>query len=243
MATQPSFVENSGDSKEPMHKLEPSGAAHPLHLMWGTLLILAGVFLLVQNLGFFDFLDFIPETIWAFIWMGGFGVAGLAFLGGLLLGRENWWMAIPGFALLGLSGTIMASEFLTFIPFEGSIFLGSLSLGFLVVYLLNQEMWWALIPGGVLSTLALVAALDDIGGMDTGAIFFLGLGVTFALVGSVPTPKGRMTWAWIPAGVMLVLAVVILTSAEGIFNMLWPLILVGIGGLILFRNLIRDHRS
>jgi hypothetical protein len=216
-----------------------------LRLLWGILLILAGGFFLIQNLGWFDFLGFIPQTLWSLIWTGIFGLGGMAFLGGLLLtGRRNWWMAIPGFVLLGLAGTIVAGDILTFIPFEGSIFLSSIGLGFLTVYILNRDMWWALIPGGVMGTLAVVAALDEIGvGDASGAFFFLGLGATFALVGLVPTPHGRMTWAWIPAGVMLVLSIVILTSMEGLLNVLWPLILVVVGGLILFRNLVRSQHS
>jgi hypothetical protein len=215
-----------------------------LRLLWGGLLIIAGLFFLVQNLGWFDFLGFIPEALWSLIWVGIFGAGGLAFLAGLLFtGRSNWWMAIPGFTLLGLSGTIIASDILTFIPFEGSIFLGSIGLGFLTVYLLNREMWWAIIPSGVLGTLALVAAVDEFDVVDdiTGTIFFLGLGLTFGLVAMVPTPEGRMTWALIPAGVMLVMSLVVLTSATGLFTILWPLILVGIGALILFRNLMQNR--
>jgi hypothetical protein len=212
-------------------------------LLWGLVLIGAGIFFLFQNLGFFDFLGLIPATLWALFWMGLFGVAGMAFLTGLLLNTKNWWMAIPGFALLGLSGTIAASEFLTFIPFVGSIFLSSIGIGFLVVYILNQDMWWALIPGGVLSTLAVVAALDTFGRFETGAVFFLGLGATFALVALAPTPKGRMYWAWIPASVMLALSLVIMTSMESLLGLLWPLILVGIGVILLLRHLARSNRA
>ncbi|MBX3001616.1 MAG: hypothetical protein KF893_24045 [Caldilineaceae bacterium] len=216
-----------------------------LRLLWGGLLIIAGLLFLVQNLGWFDFLGFVPRALWSLIWAGIFGAAGMAFLAGLVLtGRRNWWMAIPGFTLLGLSGTIVASDILPFIPFEGSIFLGSIGLGFLTVYVMNRDMWWAVIPGGVLGTLALVAAVDEFNVGDlSGAIFFLGLGLTFGLVAMLPTPKGRMTWALIPAGVMLVMSMVVLTSAYGLFNLLWPLILVGVGALILFRNLIQGRSS
>ncbi len=236
-------------SNQTLNELETNGnnprPSSDLRLLWGGLLIIAGLLFLLQNLGWFDFLGFIPETMWTLLWTGIFGLGGLAFLAGLLLtGRQNWWMAIPGFTLLGLSGTIIASEILTFIPFEGSIFLGSIGLGFLTVYVLNRDMWWAVIPGGVLGTLAVVAGLDEIGvGDASGAFFFLGLGVTFALVGLLPTPKGRMTWAWIPAGVMLVMAFVVITSTYGLIEVLWPLAIIGVGVLILFRNLFRSQSS
>ncbi|MCB0117138.1 MAG: hypothetical protein KDD84_23725 [Caldilineaceae bacterium] len=228
---------------------EPNGnkpqPSSDLRLLWGGLLIVAGILFLFQNLGWFDFLSFIPETMWSIVWSGIFGLGGLAFLAGLLLtGRQNWWMAIPGFTLLGLSGTIIASDVLRFIPFEGSIFLGSIGLGFIAVYVLNREMWWAVIPAGVLGTLAVVAGLDEIGvGDASGAFFFLGLGATFALVGLLPTPKGRMTWAWIPAGVMLVMSFVVITSTYGLLEVLWPLAIIGVGVLILFRNLFRSPAS
>ncbi len=205
-------------------------------LIWGGLLVLLGIVFLLQNLGVFDVFGLIPESLWAIFWMGAFGVTGLIFLGGLWLKQENWWMAIPGFVLLGLAGTILSEEILGGFPFGGSIFLGSIALGFVTVYVMNREQWWAIIPGGVLLTLAAVAGLDEVSGGESGGLFFLGLAATFALVALAPTAKGRMTWAWIPAGVLFVMAVVITASLEGFFNLLWPLALVALGSGLLYRN-------
>ena len=205
-------------------------------LIWGGVLVLLGIAFLLQNLGVFDVFGLIPENLWAIFWMGAFGVTGLIFLGGLWLKQENWWMAIPGFVLLGLAGTILSEEILGGFPFGGSIFLGSIALGFVTVYVMNREHWWAIIPGGVLLTLAAVAGLDEVSGGESGGLFFLGLAATFALVALAPTAKGRMTWAWIPAGVLFVMAVVITVSLEGFFNLLWPLALVALGSGLLYRN-------
>jgi hypothetical protein len=55
-----------------------------------------------------------------------------------------------------------------------ALFLAALSLAFWAVYLTRREQWWAIIPGGALATLALVAALDTIKlPIDTGGIFLL----------------------------------------------------------------------
>lgn len=207
-------------------------------LLWGTLLVLAGFVFLLQNLGLFDLAGLIPESLWSVFWMFAFAGGGLVFLAGLWLKQENWWMAIPGFTLLGLSGTILFEEILG-LPFGGSLFLGSISVAFVTVYVMNREHWWAVIPGGVLATLAVVAGLDEVTGWDNGGVFFLGLGLTFAAVALLPTPKGRMTWAWIPAGVLLLLAVITSASLEGLFDILWPLALVVLGGAILYRNYLR----
>lgn len=212
-------------------------------LFWGGLLVLLGFAFLFQNLGIFDVFSIIPESLWTIFWISAFGSAGALFLVGLWLNQENWWMAIPGFTLLGLSGTIFFEEIVTGFPFGGSIFLGSIGLGFVTVYVMNRENWWAIIPGGVLFTLAVVAGLDEVTGWENGGVFFLGLALTFALVALTPTDKGKMTWAWIPAGVLFALAVITTASLEGFIGILWPLVLVVLGGALLYRNYLRrSHR-
>jgi hypothetical protein len=88
----------------------------------------------------------------------------------------------------------------------GSILLGGIALSFLLIYLVNRENWWAIIPGGVLLTLALIISLGSfLGGFEVGGLFFLGIGLTFALVAVIPNPQGSMAWAWIPAGILTVM--------------------------------------
>jgi len=210
-------------------------------LIWGGVLVLLGVAFLFQNLGVFDVFGLIPENLWTILWIGAFGSAGLLFLGGLWLNRDNWWMAIPGFVLLGLSATILVDEFIPGFPFSGSIFLGSIGVAFITVFVMNREHWWAIIPGGVNFTLAVVAGLDEVTGWENGGIFFLGLAITFALVALTPTSRGKMGWAWIPAGVLFALAVVTTASLEGFFGILWPLALVAVGGGLLYRNYLRTR--
>ena len=81
---------------------------------------------------------------------------------------------------------------------------------FWAVYLRGRENWWAIIPGGVLLTLALVTGLSSaVGGMAIPVVLFLGLALTFA-----------------------VLAVLSAIGAEGVLNYVWPAAL-GTGGLYL----------
>jgi hypothetical protein len=215
-----------------------------MRLIWGGVLVLLGFGFLLQNLGVFDVFGLIPENLWTIFWIGAFGSAGALFLVGLWLKRDNWWMAIPGFVLLGLSATILVDEFLPGFPFGGSIFLGSIGLAFITVYVMNREHWWAIIPGGVNFTLAVVAGLDEVTGWENGGVFFLGLATTFALVALAPaTARGKMTWAWIPAGVLFALAVVTTASMEGFIGILWPLVLVVVGGALLYRNYLRSRNG
>lgn len=57
-------------------------------------------------------------------------------------------------------------------PLAGPAFLGSIGVGFALVYLADRSHWWAIIPGGVLGTLAAVAAIDEVGygDIETGGI-------------------------------------------------------------------------
>ncbi|MBL7162646.1 MAG: hypothetical protein ISS57_08575 [Anaerolineales bacterium] len=200
-------------------------------ILWGSLLILAGVLFMLQNL------KIIPSA-WGIIWGLFFGLAGGVFLYAFMTDRTQWWPVIPGITLLGLMVLVLADQF--FPNFEnmwgGSIFLGGIGLSFWVVYLVNREAWWAVIPAGVLTTLATIAILDSFVA-DSEWVFFIGLGLTFALVGILPTSQGRMTWAFIPAGVLLLLGLFTATPLVPLINYLWPVALILLGGYFIVRNI------
>jgi hypothetical protein len=207
----------------------------PSNLIWGGLLILAGLLFLLSNLGVLGVLQ-------AFVWVALFSAGGLFFLYLFLQERTHrWWAAIPGSTLLGLAATIFFSEigprFLQ--PLAGSIFLASIGLGFALVYLAVPANWWALIPAGVMTTLAVVAGVDSIGPrwFDSGGIFFVGLGLTFLLVALLPNQAQNLRWALIPGGVLLLMGLLIGTPLINLFGSLWPLALIAAGLFLVWRRL------
>lgn len=201
--------------------------------IWGILLIGAGLLFLLQNFGILRHLS-------GLVWVGLFGAGGLAFLYFFLTDRHNaWWAAIPGCTLLGLAGVILFSDYAP-APLDqigGGLFLAAIGAGFGLVYLTDPSKWWALIPAGVMATLGVVATADEFGprGADHGGIFFVGLGLTFALVAVAPGGQERR-WALIPAAVLLIMGVLIGFSAMNLFGYLWPLALIGGGLFLLWRN-------
>lgn len=205
-------------------------------LLWGALLIGAGVLLLLQNLGIF-------QSVAPLFWTLAFAAGGLVFLYFFLAKPQStWWAAIPGFTLLGLGAMIFVSDVapsaLNFLG--GSVFLGSIGVGFLMVYFARREFWWALIPAGVMGTLAVVAAVDAsrMAGDLGGSVFFLGLGLTFAAVGLLPGPDGKtQRWAFIPAAVLLVMAIVVGTVYASTLNYVWPIVLIVAGVYFIYRAL------
>jgi hypothetical protein len=197
----------------------------------GVLLIAAGLIYLLQNLGYI--------TWGSLVWAAGFAVGGLVFLGWYLRDRAAWWAIIPGLTLLGLGGIIALDLLSPGNNWTGSLFLGSIGLAFWLIYLRDRGMWWAIIPGGTLLTLAAVAGLDNLAlPFEGGGVFFIGLGVTFLLVALAPTTGTNLRWAYFPAAALLVMGLLIGVGFERSLNYLWPAALI-LGGLALLLRSMR----
>lgn len=200
-------------------------------LLVGSLLIVGGLVYLLQNLGVI--------TWGSAVWAGGFAVGGLVFLYWFVRERAAWWAIIPGLTLLAL-GAIMTLDLIRpGASWTGSLLLGGIGLSFWIIYLRDRQHWWAIIPGGVLMTLAVIAGLDEMTlPIDTGGLFFVGLGVTFLLVALVPTQAGQQRWAFFPAAALLAMGVLIGVGFERSINYLWPAALI-LGGLFMLARAVR----
>jgi hypothetical protein len=200
-------------------------------IVWGLLLIVGGVVFLLHNLEVLPFGPLFMAMLFAF--------GGLIFLSVFFGDREHWWALIPGFLLLGLGGQIALGYLAPQMGqlLGGSLFLGALGLAFFAIYFVNREHWWAVIPGGVLMTLAAVSALESTP-LNTGAVFFFGLALTFGLVAVLPAPGGPMRWALIPGGILLVLAILLAVAAGDYINIVIPVALIAVGIFLLLRTFV-----
>jgi len=202
-------------------------------LFIGLFLILLGVGSLFSNLGYFN-LDHI-------IWPLFFAAGGLIFMYFFAISKSNWWAAIPGSVLLSI-GSIIALPYVAGGLEEilsGPIVLAGISLGFWLVYLRVPSNWWAIIPAGVMLTVASMTLIKSDNGLATAGVFFIGLGLTFALVALLPGAALRMAWPWIPSGILLLMGFLFISSASNLAAYVLPVGLI-IGGLVLlFRSLGR----
>jgi hypothetical protein len=198
-------------------------------LLWGLLLIVAGGLFLLQNLGLFE----ASGLVWALL----LGLGGVFFISVFIQSREHWWGLIPGITLLAIALLIFLDNFFPRAAsiWGGGIVLGGIGLAFLGVYLANRANWWALIPMGVMVTLAGVTVMDEITGIDTAGLFFLGLGATFALVALLPAEGSQMRWAWIPAGVLLLLGLFLSVQAASLLGYIGPAVLILAGLYFILR--------
>jgi hypothetical protein len=202
-------------------------------VLWGSLLILAGLIFLMQTIFHIQ----LGDLFWAAL----LALGGLVFISVYLNERRHWWALIPGFTLLGVAATVFLSSFFPRLDniLGGLFVLGGIGLAFVTVYLADRRNWWALIPAGVMLTLAAISVLDQVlGGFGSGGLLFMGLALTFALVAILPHPQGRMSWAWYPAGILAVIGLIISAASENLISYIWPLVLI-LGGLaLIYRTLI-----
>jgi len=205
-------------------------------LLWGLVLVVGGVLLLLDTFGIF--------RGGMLFWTIASAVAGALFLSIYFTNRLHWWALIPGVIFLAIALTIGFDSFLPGFretQLNGTLILGGIALSFLLVYIAERANWWAIIPAGVMATLAIVAAVDiKASSAASGGIFFLGLGITFALVAILPTSVGQMRWPWIPAGILAVMGILILFTAENLLNYIWPSVIILVGLFMIGRSLTRQ---
>ena len=201
-------------------------------IVWGVLLIVAGLFFLVQAITGIQ----LGSLFWAVL----FALGAVFFLNIYLGNRANWWALIPTFTLGGICLSILSG-----VLFEGpaqdilnQVFvLGGIGASFVAVYLNDRRQWWAIIPAGVMFTIMIVAVSDELlGGEASGGIMLIGIGITFAVLALLPATKTKMAWAWIPAGVLVVIGLVIAGAAEQRLVYVIPVALIIIGIFMIYRT-------
>jgi hypothetical protein len=114
--------------------------------------------------------------------------------------------------------------------------LGFIGIPFLLIYITNHMHWWALIPGGVMLTLAVLSLLPENSALESG-LFFIGLAITFGLVYVLPKPAGKLKWALYPAGILLLLGILMSLGAVNLLGYAAPLALLVVGGYIIYQAL------
>lgn len=203
----------------------------------GLALVAVGVLALLQNLGL---LAADIGILWALI----FAVAGVGFLTVFVRNRAQWWALIPGCTLVALGALILLQDLIPTAPepWGGALFLAGISLSFWLIYLSDRAQWWAIIPGGALLTVALIAGLSTtLAGPTLGGVLFLGLALTFGLVALLPTHREYTRWAVYPAGVLLVMALLSMAAMEQLALYLWPAALILAGLYLTYRTLRTQH--
>ncbi len=194
----------------------------------GIMLFLAMVLLLVDNVGG----EWIG-TMFLFL-------IGLVFFAVYMNNRSRWWALLVAYIMFVLSlAPAMASFGGNVAAYYGALFLFAVALPFFVVYFTTKDNWWAIIPAGSLTALALVAAAavagwinGDTQGGYTTAFLMGGVTVTFAFVWL----RNAQQWA---KGVTIVLTVLTIVSIffAAYTEIFWPVAFIISGAYLLFTTM------
>ncbi len=163
-------------------------------------------------------------------------VIALSFLAVYLNKRTRAWALLVAYILGVLSIAPAMSSVGDSAAFYGPVFLFAVALPFFIIYFRSVERWWAIIPAGALTVLAIIAALAIAGlirneseGGYANAVLLGGLAATFAIVWL----RHAKAWAKV---VTIVLAV--LTVASFFFasytEIFWPMAIILAGGYLFF---------
>ena len=105
-------------------------------------------------------LPFVSGLFWGLFWTVGLAVVAYMFYNMYRADTTKWGWLIPAYAMAAISGLIVLSTVVDFIPFlpgdivPAYVFVAN-ALPWLYVYSRNRKNWWALIPGGLFSLMAL----------------------------------------------------------------------------------------
>jgi len=169
-------------------------------------------------------------------------VPGLVFGWAFVRSPNRWWAAIPAGALLGLAGLVGSAQ-ASWMPtgaWSASLLLGGISLGFVAVSLRTPERWWAVIPAGVLLTLAVfIAMAPGFDPMFALAALMYGFALTFVVVAAFPPESGRMRRPLVPAVVLGALGTIFAIGATDLLQAMqwfWPVTLIAVGLVLMLRT-------
>jgi hypothetical protein len=163
----------------------------------------------------------------------------LSFLAVYLNNRIRTWALIVAYVLVVLSIAPIMSTGGRDADYYGPIFLFAVALPFFVVYLRSRENWWAIIPAGAITTIALVAALaiagvirDENQGGYANTLLMAGLAVTFAVIWL----RHARAWARVVT-IALALGAVASLFFASYTEILWPVAIILVGIYLFFTAL------
>jgi hypothetical protein len=168
----------------------------------------------------------------------------LSFLMVYLNNRTHTWALIVAYvtAILGIAPLMAIGG--RDVAYYGPIFLFAVALPFFIVYFRSLENWWAIIPAGSVTVIAIIAALAIAGlirneneGGYANALLMGGLAATFAVVWL----RHAKPWAKTVTIILAALAVGSIFFAT-YSQILWPVAIILVG-VYLFYTALRPKTA
>jgi hypothetical protein len=199
----------------------------------GLSLIVAGLLLFLQQSNYLqgEWSDAVFAGLWA--------LGALYFYDLFRRDRTQWWFGMVALIMLGVAANRLLDLFFPEIGavIGGAFFLIAIGVGFLIAYRRNAANWWAIIPAGVMFTLATISVVDDLGAnlpFETGGLLFVGIGLTFLVLTQLRVEGERLSWAIFPAIPLLILGLFVGLGREASWSYIWPALVILLGLYFLF---------
>lgn len=196
--------------------------------LFGLLLILGGVLLVLQQYNYLQ--GEWSDAVFAGLW----GLGALFFYDIFQRDRAQWWFGLVALILAGIAVNHILDLF--FPPLGealgGAFFLGAIGIGFLVAYRRTPGNWWAVIPAGVMFTLAVISVVDNLGAQlpfETGGLLFIGIGLTFLVLTQLRVDGERLSWAIYPAVPLVIFGLLVGFRRAESWNFIWPSLIILLG--------------
>jgi hypothetical protein len=206
---------------------------HWWRVIAGLLVILVGVVLLLEQLNLIRPDERFLDTVALFVGAG-------IFMALWFSNTKQWWPLIPG--LIMLSWAVSNLLAMLNVPEALTNLIGTLgsALPFLYVFALNRKAnWWALIPGGIFSLVAVATIVGSLVG-EAWEEFIILLGIALAFF-AVFVANRRHWWALIPAGILALIAI----SASPIaafLTVVGPALVIAAGVILVLYSFLRPSR-
>src|SRR5690554_3998444 len=187
----------------------------------GVALVVAGLLAMLSSIPFFRLL---PSFIWLLLLMG---VGAVVWTATSI--RLPFWQRLVIYVIVGIYATASTGSF------AGAAATGFIAMAFLLTYAMQPRLWWALIPGGVMSAVTLIILLGSFfPSWQSGPLFMLMLSATFSVLYLLPKERGGQHWARYPALATIIITLIMNDPSGRTPSWLIPLLLIGSGAGILW---------
>ena len=211
-------------------------------LFIGVIIIVVGLLSLLASL---DLIPLGDEVFWA----GLFLLFSYGACQAYRKDRTKWWALLVAAICLFLA-IVFVLEALPFFPHDlvGPIFLWMIAAVFIMVFVRNQQHWWAILPAGFFIVLGVIVFVDEFHLLNNDYIpflLFLGVGLTFGFLYGIRDEKNRLKWAKYPAVFVTLFSFFLLAVIETSALTEWflPAGFIIVGGIMIYRALCRNKKS
>lgn len=194
-------------------------------IVWGIVLLAVGIVALAGQFGLLP--EWLMLSNWAFI-LGGLT---LLFVITYVVSGFEWGLLFPAAILGGVTGAVIFGE-LGMGSLSGASVMIGVAIPFIVALVQQpRQNWWAVIPGGVMLSVALTILSAPIIGGAAGSVMLWGIAVTFLIVYLF---NREFWWALIPAGILFVVGIFPIIGSAAVPGGVIGMAVVGLLSLAFF---------